>query len=519
MGATEFTLGQHFLVILPEIGLALLAIIVLALDVGFIVIQPLPESRKKLIAIVAGVGLGLLAALTLLITPGSDATPQGLYWGGMIRYDVLAQIFKVMVLAAAALTCLMSIDVTGIGRKGEFYLIVIVATLGMTLLAGSADLIMAFLALETTSIPLYILAGFRRGDSRSAESGMKYFLFGSFASAIMLYGMSLLYGFTGQTNLYQLADFLASANFANNPIPVLAAMVLVIVGFGFKISAVPFHFWTPDVYEGAPTPVTAFLSVASKAGSFALLMRFFVAVFPSTLVIGGADIQNFWIQLMAASAVISMTVGNVVALSQKNIKRLLAYSSIAQAGYTLIGVAAIQSQIATDAAGQIAAAQQAVASVGFYMFMYVFTNLLAFAVIILFSEATGSETIADLAGLSRRSPWLALMMTVALLSLAGIPPAAGFFGKFFLFNAAVQSGLTWLAIVGVLNAIVALYYYLVVIKVMYVDRSADEDKPIAVSRPYVWVMAIAAVVVILLGTVAVQPVFQWAVQSAGSLFA
>jgi NADH-quinone oxidoreductase subunit N len=499
-------LVTNLLVILPEIGLAALAVIVLGMDLY------LPESQRRSIAIVSGVGLWLLAGITLLLTPGTESIPQGFYWGGMIRYDVLTQLFTVLVLMAGGITSLMSIDVKGIGRKGEFYLILIVSSLGMVLMAGSADLIMAFLALETTSIPLYILAGFKRDDNRSAESGMKYFLFGSFASAIMLYGLSLLYGFTGQTNLYQLADYLNSAAFADNPVPTLVAMVLVVVGFGFKISAVPFHFWTPDVYEGAPTPVTAFLSVASKAASFALLVRFFVAVFPGSVVIGGTDVQNFWVQLMAASAVISMTLGNIIALSQRNIKRLLAYSSIAQAGYTLIGVAAIQSPTLV---GQ----QTAVASVAFYMFMYMFTNLLAFVVVVLFSEATGSETIADLAGLSRRSPWLALMMTVALLSLAGIPPTAGFFGKFFLFSAAVQSELVWLAIVGVLNAIVALYYYLVVIKVMYVDRSEDEDKAIPVSRPYVWVMAIAAIAVILLGTFAAQPLFDWAVASASALFA
>jgi NADH-quinone oxidoreductase subunit N len=506
MGGNEFTLGQSLLAIAPEIGLAALAAIVLFLDIGW------PESRHRSIALVAGIGLGLLALLPLIFYPGSDATPAGSYWGGMIRYDALAQIFKVMVLAAAAITCLISIDVQGIGRKGEYYLVLIVAALGMTLMAGSSDLIMAFLALETTSIPLYILAGFRRGDKRSVESGMKYFLFGSFASAIMLYGLSLLYGFSGQTNLYQIAQYLTSEAFNNNIVPILGAMVLVIVGFGFKISAVPFHFWTPDVYEGAPTPVTAFLSVASKAASFALLVRFFVAVFPESIVIGTQGIQNFWVQLMAASALISMTIGNLVALTQRNIKRMLAYSSIAQAGYTLIGVAAIQS---TSDIGQA----QAVASVGFYMFMYVFTNLLAFAVVILFSEATGSETIADLAGLSRRNPMLALMMTVALLSLAGVPPTAGFFGKFFVFSAAVQSGLTWLAIAGVLNAIIALYYYLVVIKVIYVDRSEDEDKPIPISAPYAWAMAITAIAVIVIGTFGAQTIFDWAVRTAGSLFA
>lgn len=502
---TDFTLGQSLLAILPEIGLAVLAAVVLALDLIW------PESRRRNIALVSGVGLGLLALFPLIFYPGSDAVPQGLYWGGMVRYDSLAQIFKVMVLVAAAITSLMTIDVKGVGRKGEFYIVLIVSAMGMTLMAGAADLIMAFLALETTSIPLYILAGFKRNDNKSSESGMKYFLFGSFASAIMLYGLSLLYGFTGQTSLYQLAGYLGSDIFADNPVPVLAALVMVIVGFGFKISAVPFHFWTPDVYEGAPTPVTGFLSVASKAASFALLLRFLVLVFPSTVVIGGHEIQNFWVQLMTVSAVISMTIGNVVALAQRNIKRMLAYSSIAQAGYTLIGVAALQ---AANPEGQA----QAVASVAFYMFMYVFTNLLAFVVIVLFGEATGSENIADLAGLNRRSPWLALMMTAALLSLAGVPPMAGFFGKFFLFQAAVQSNLTWLAIIGVLNSIVALYYYLVVIKVMYVDRSPDEDKPIPFSRSHAWAMGITVIAVILIGTFAAQPIFEWAVRSAGSLF-
>ncbi|MBI1282045.1 MAG: NADH-quinone oxidoreductase subunit NuoN [Anaerolineaceae bacterium] len=505
MNVTQFGLGPSLLVVLPELGLGALSFIVLLLDLRW------TETQRKNIAVVSAVGLGLLALIPLIVYPGSPSTPAGLYWGGMIRYDSLSQIFKVMVLAAGAITSLISADVKGIGRKGEFYIILIVSSLGMVLMSGAADLIMAFLALETTSIPLYILAGFKRGDDRSMESGMKYFLFGSFASAIMLYGLSLLYGFSGQTNLYQLAQYLNTDAFANNPVPVLASLVLIVVGFGFKISAVPFHFWTPDVYEGAPTPVTAFLSVASKAASFALLVRFLIAVFPSTVVIGGSEIQNFWVQLVVASAVISMTLGNVVALSQKNIKRLLAYSSIAQAGYTLVGVAAIQS---ATVAGQA----DAVASVGFYMFMYVFTNLLAFAVVILFSNATGSETIADLAGLSRRSPFLALMMTLALLSLGGVPPAAGFVGKFFLFRAAVQSNLTWLALFGVLNSIVALYYYLVVIKVMYVDRSEDEDKPIPVSRTYTWAMGITALAVVLVGTVAVQVVFTWAVESARSLF-
>jgi NADH-quinone oxidoreductase subunit N len=506
----EFDFLTHLPVILPELGLMLMVLVVLALDVGFVgLFPPLPESQKRIIPIVAAVGLGVLAFSPFLTN--LFGTLPGPYWGGMVRNDLLAQIFKVMIILAGAITCLMTIDVKGVGRKGEFYVIVITATMGGTLMSAAADLIMVFVALETVSIPLYILAAFKRNDDRSSESGMKYFLFGSFASAIFLFGLSLLYGFTGSTNIYNLAGLLGSGAFANTAVPVLFAMVLTVVGFGFKVSAVPFHFWTPDVYEGAPTPVTAFVSVASKAASFALLVRFFVAVFPATLAVGGENVQQFWVNLMAASSLITMTLGNVIALSQRNIKRMLAYSSIAQAGYTLMGVAAIQ-------AGTPEASAQAVASVGFYMFMYTFTNLLAFTVIVLYGEATGDESIAGLAGLNRRSPWLALTMTIALLSLGGVPPAAGFFGKFFVFKAAVESGLVWLALAGVLNAIVALYYYLVVIKVMYVDRSADEDKPIPMSPAYGWVLGITTALVIILGTFGAQPIFEWAVKGARALF-
>ncbi len=501
----EFNFLASLPAIAPELGLTILATIVLGLDLY------LPESQRRGIPIVTAVSMIGIALLSIAVWAPTDAT-TGLYWGGMIRYDMLALIFKVMILFAGGFTALIATDAAGVGRKGEFYVILIVSTLGACLISAAADLIMVFLALETTTIPLYVLAAFKRDDVRSAESGMKYFLFGSFASAVLLYGLSLLYGFTGQTNLYLIAEYLGSPAFESNIVPVLFSMALIVAGFGFKISAAPFHFWTPDVYEGAPTPVTAFLSVASKAGSFALLVRFFAAVFPGTLIMGGLEVQNFWLQLAAALAVISMTLGNVVALAQRNIKRLLAYSSIAQAGYTLIGVAALQ---AANGSPQ----PEAVASIAYYMFMYTFTNILAFAVIIIFAEATGSETIADLAGLSRRNPWMALFMTIALLSLGGVPPAAGFFGKFFLFNAAVQADLVWLAVVGVINSIIALYYYLVVVKVMYVDKGKDEDVPITFNRTHAWVLGAAALIVVLLGTFGVQPIFDWALAGARALLA
>lgn len=476
-------LASQLPAIAPEIGLTILAVVILLLD------SYMPGDRRN-IAYVAAITMAGLAITPFIWYPGAAGACVDC-WGGMIRHDMLAQVFKVMVLFAGAITSLMAVSDSGVGAKGEFYLIITVSTLGGCLMAGASDLIMLFVALETVSIPLYVLAGFRRTDERSSESGMKYFLFGSFASAMLLYGLSLLYGFAGTTNLTAIAEVLASGEAAtgDNIVPVLGAMTLVIVGFGFKISAAPFHFWTPDVYEGAPTPVTGFVSVASKAASFALLMRFFMATFPAAVVLDNQSIQFFWANLVAIIAVISMTLGNVLALRQENIKRMLAYSSIAQAGYALIGVASLQTVDPT----------YAVSSVAFYLFMYTFSNLLVFAGIILFSEAAGTEKISEYAGMQRRAPWLAMVMTIGLLSLAGIPPAAGFVGKFFLFQAAVEANLVGLAIIGVLNSIVALYYYLVVIKVMWVDAGPDDDQLIQIPRPLAWSFGIASIAVLILG--------------------
>lgn len=491
-----------FLAIGPEILLTLLAVGVIALDIYW------PESRRRQIGYVVAVGIAAIAIITLAIpVPAQDAQ---LVLGGMLRFDTLAQIFKVMVMIAGALTALITVDSPAIGRRGEFYTVMIVATIGGCFMASAADLVMVFLALETTSISLYALSGFLRGNARSAEAGMKYFLFGAFTSAIMLYGFSLLYGFSRQTNLYAIGEVLKQIFPANAPantalaLPILLSLLMILVGFGFKISAVPFHFWTPDVYEGSPTPATAFISAASKAASFALLARVLIIGFQ------GSQPTVVWVQLLTALAVVTMTLGNLLALPQRNIKRLLAYSSIAQAGYTLIGIAAI-------AATPGSTAGSGVAAVTFYMFMYVLTNLAGFGVVVLFSNATGSETIADFAGLSRRSFPLAMAMTVALLSLGGIPPAAGFIGKFFLFKAAVDANLTWLAIIGVLNSIIALYYYLVIIKVMFVDRSEDENKAIPIGMSYRWALLLSTIGVVLLGVLA-TPVYEWASVAARGLF-
>jgi NADH-quinone oxidoreductase subunit N len=490
--------------ILPEILMTILAVVVLALDLLW------GRRQRQEIGYIAGFGLLAIAGIVWLIgTPPEGGLDDQLLLGGMVRHDDLAQIFRVMVMIAGGLSCLISMGVDQLRSRGDYYAILIVSVIGASLVSAAADLIMIFLALETLSITLYLLAGYLRDSDKSTEAGLKYFLFGAFASAISLYGLSLVYGFAGKTNIYELGGLIASGGL-NDP-PVLVALGLVLVGFGFKISAVPFHFWTPDVYEGAPTPITSLLSTASKAASFGLLVRFLLAVFPPSELLGAVDsvkdYSAFWVQIASVLAVVSMVLGNLMALVQSNIKRLLAYSTIAHAGYTLIGVAAIS----TDKSGDGAAA------VAFYMFVYVLTNTLAFAVVIIFTNATGSEKISDLAGLSRRNPWLGLAMTLALISLGGIPPAAGFVGKFLLFRAAVDAGLVWLALVGVVTVIISLYYYLVIVKVMYMEESPT-DEPIRISLPYAWTLGITAAGVILFGTILVSPLLDWATDAARALY-
>lgn len=486
--------------------MTILAVAILALDLFW------SKRQRGELGYLAGFGLLAIAGFVWLFgtPPSSGKLEDQLLLGGMLRHDELAQIFRVMVIGAGGLSCLITMGVDRLRLRGDFYAILIVSVIGASLTTAAADLIMIFLALETLSITLYVLAGYLRDDELSTEAGLKYFLFGAFASGFSLYGLSLIYGFTGKTNIYELGSSI-SAGALNDP-PVVIALMLVMVSFSFKISAVPFHFWTPDVYQGAPTPITSLLSTASKAASFALVVRFLLAVFPPVDLVqvteAVKDYSAIWVQLAAVLAVVSMTLGNVLALVQTNIKRLLAYSTIAHAGYTLMGVAAI----ATDKSGD------GIAAVAFYMFMYVLSNTLAFAVVIIFANVSHSNAIKDLAGLSRRSPWLALAMTLALLSLAGIPPAAGFVGKFFLFRAAIDAGLEWVALIAVVNVIIGLYYYLVIVKVMYMERSDREDEPVPVSTPYTWALGITSAGVLLFGTILVSPLWDWAVKAAHALY-
>jgi NADH-quinone oxidoreductase subunit N len=481
---TDFA-PERLLAILPEILLFALAVVLLTLDLAW------KPSRRRIMGWLAASGVVLILLATLAFSqPPAD---EPLVLGGMVRWDWLAFFFTVLILFAAAVTCLISVNVDGVGNRGDYYGLLLITSLGMVLMASSADLIMLFLAIETTSIPLYVLAGFLKADDKSTESGLKYFLFGAVTSAVMLYGFSMIYGFTGETNLYSIADAIQSAGLSLFLVGGIA--VLVLVGFSFKIAAVPFHFWTPDVYEGAPTPITAYVSTASKAAGFAVLARVMMLAFPS--------IEGFWAAVLAAMAVATMTLGNVLALAQSNIKRLLAYSSIAHAGYALIGLVSLS--------------VFGVASMMFYLLAYIVTNLAAFAIVILFARTAGSEEIADYAGLSRRSPWLAMALLVAFLSLAGMPPLAGFVAKIYVFAAAVDSGLIWLAIIGVLNAIVGLYYYLTVLKVVYLYRSEDDDKPISVPRPYAIALAACMVLILVVGIIS-APWLNWSIGAASSLF-
>ena len=478
------------LAILPEILLVVLAGVVLALDAAW-----QPEKRRWLGWLTV---VGLAVAFILTATVSQPESEPRLLFGGMLRDDWLSFAFRLVFLFGAAITTLFAMDHEALGRKGEFYVLLLVSTLGMNLMASAGDLIMLYLAIETTSIPLYILAGFITTDDKSTEAGFKYLLFGAMTSAVMLYGFSLLYGFSGETNLYLLAGKLGEL-----PMPaLLGSLLLVLVGFSFKVSAVPFHFWAPDVYEGAPTPVAGFLSTASKAAGFAVLMRVLLAAFPAAL--------PSWQGLIALLAVVTMTVGNLLALAQTNVKRLLAFSSITHAGYILIGV------VAVNAAGM----NLGMASVVFYLIAYLLTNLAAFGAVATFGRVSGSDEMDAYKGLSRRSPALALVMLVAFLSLSGMPPFGGFIAKVFVFAAAVEANWIWLAVIGVLNSIIGLYYYLTLLKYVYLyrqDNLEEEQKPLPISRPYALALVLLVIGIILLGT-AFNPWFEWSRTAAASLF-
>ena len=445
-----------FYYILPELVLTGGALLVLVADVVIGGRVSLASNRRPVPRALplAWVTLLAIGATAVSLLPFGSTRVEVAH--GLLAVDQFALFFKIVFLMAAAITVLMSVPylhVEAATSPGEYYFLILCATLGMMIMAGGIDLITIFIGLETMAIAFYILAGFIKPSQRSNEAAVKYFLLGAFSLGILLYGMSLMYGLSGTTNLRQMATLFVGQE--RDPRLVLA-VILVVAGVGFKIAAVPFHMWAPDVYEGAPTPITAFLSVGSKAASFAMLIRIFLEGLPAM----SAD----WRLLFEAVAIVTMTVGNVAALTQSNVKRMLAYSSIAHAGYLLIGV--------------VAGTSRGVTAMMIYLFVYSFMQLGAFAIIVLLrrQDVIGDE-LKDLSGLHVRNPFAAFAMLVFMLSLGGIPPTAGFMGKFWLFGAAIESGYYWLAVIGVLNSAVSLYYYVRIVVFMYVRKETAGSEP------------------------------------------
>lgn len=479
--------------LLPEMILLLAAAAVLLVDLIW-----RKQAVQRWLPYVALAGLGL-AALGLVPSLGGShsVTP-------MLVVDSYAVFFKALALIGIAIVVLTAMPYMQ-GRTpyiGEFYALLLVVGLAICLAVSAVNLVMVYLSIEFLSITSYVLAGFLRQDRKSGEAAIKYFLYGAAASAVMLYGMSLLYGATGTTDLADLAASLSAGAPTQAVWVTLPATILLLTGFGFKASLVPFHQWVPDTYEGAPTPITAFLSTASKAAGFAILMRVFLTA------LGSLQVQ--WTALLAAIAAVTMTVGNLTALRQTNMKRLLAYSSIAQAGYILIGFAAL-----------LAAPDQTFTGINgvlIYLFAYLVTNVGAFAVVIAFETATGLGEVKDYAGLIRRAPWLASLLLIFLLSLAGIPPTAGFIGKFFVFGAAVQAQLWILLAIAAVNSVIAAFYYLNVVRYMFFVPAGEDAVPIRVAPPLRGALAVTGVLTLLLG-VAPGLLIAWASSSANTLLA
>ncbi len=444
---------MNLVLIAPEISLLACAIVVILLDLFL--------QRKGLLAIVSLAGLAIAFGFTIALW-GGDA--QAVF-NNMMVVDKFALFFKLLFTVISALVILASTDyVSKFSHfQGEYYALVLLSTLGMMLISAATDLISIFIALELISISLYTLVGFLK-DSKSTEASLKYMLLGAIASSILLYGMAFIFGFTGKTQLGDIAQVIQTISLSGstaNP-GLILGIILLIVGFGFKIAAFPFQMWVPDVYEGAPTPITAYLSVASKAAGFAIILRIFYSAFSMP-----AWLSQDWGMIFAVLAAIGMTVGNIVAIPQTNIKRMLGYSSIAQAGYIMLGIATMGFSQITSILGQ--------SSLLFFLVGYTVTNLGAFIAVIAISNKVGSDLIDDFAGMGKRSPMLSLALTLCLISLTGIPPTAGFMAKFYIFGAAVQHNLLWLVIIAVLNSVISAYYYLRVVKVMWFNEPKSEE--------------------------------------------
>ena len=463
---------------IPEIDLYLIAPEIIITAFGFLVLLLdvfLPKGeRKGYLGVISLIGI-LFAGLYTFPQMGSARSG----FEGMFVSDGYALFFKIIFLIIAFLTVLISIGY--IHREmiefGEYYALILFATLGMMLMAAGSHLITIFLGLETMSISIYILAGMMREDKRSVEAALKYFLLGAFATGFLLYGIALIYGATGSLYLKDIAAYIASKNLLRSPM-LLMSLVFLTIGFGFKIAAVPFHMWTPDVYEGAPTSITAFMATGVKAAAFSALVRVFFSALPA--------FRPDWTSIMWVICVATMTVGNIVAISQTNIKRMLAYSSIAHAGYILVAF--------------VAGNDLGTSGILFYLMAYAFMNIGAFTVVILLGKKGEENTlINDYAGIGFKYPLLAASMTIFLLSMAGIPPLGGFMAKFYVFSAAVKEKFYWLAILGVLNSAVSVYYYLRVTVLMYFRESEREITGLQFSPAFVFALILAVIGTLYMG--------------------
>ncbi|MBI5026876.1 MAG: NADH-quinone oxidoreductase subunit N [Nitrospirae bacterium] len=455
---------------LPDINPAMPEIVLCGLAL-FVLMADLILKKKETVALMSIISLGITFYITL-------TTRAGLTFSDMFISDGFSTFFKLIFYINAFLSILISVKYIKIEgtNLGEYYSLILFSTLGMMIMASGTDLIVIYLGLELMAISTYVLAGFIRHEIRSNEAALKYFLLGAFSSAFLLYGISMIYGTTGTTNVKEIATYITLKGLSGNTV-LLLSMILFTVAFGFKIAAVPFHMWAPDVYEGAPTSITAFMSVGPKAAGFAAMARVFMEAL--------GPIKVDWVSVLIPISILTMAVGNIIALSQTNIKRMLAYSSIAHAGYMLLGL------IAGDAEGLSALMS--------YVMIYAFMNTGAFAVVIMLRrEGFKGENIEDFLGLAKSHPLASALMLIFMFSLTGLPPTAGFIGKFYLFLSAVNAGYTWLVVIAVIFSAISAYFYLRVVMYMYM-KEPKEEVALTVSGSMSLALAITAIMTIILG--------------------